>query len=111
MAKRRYDQNTLELGQWNAECDVCGFKFKSGDLKERWDGLYVCRDDWEERHPSDFFRARQEDQSTPWTRPEDSITGGTDIDGDTYPPSENTTQTDIGIEPSEGTFNTNNETL
>lgn len=80
MAKRTKNQNTLELGDWNTLCDVCGFKFKASDLKERWDGLMVCHDDWEPRHPSDFFRARKEDQSVPWSRPEDA---GTE-DGPTY---------------------------
>ena len=71
MPTRTKNQNTLVLGQWSVLCDVCGFKFKSGDIKERWDGLMVCHDDWEVRHPADFFRVEGEDTSVPFTRPED----------------------------------------
>lgn len=67
MARSRYKK-----GDWNIRCDVCGFKFKSSEVKQRWDGLWVCRDDWEERHPSDFFRSRKEDTSVPFSRPDDT---------------------------------------
>jgi len=56
-------------GCWNAICDVCGFEFKSDKLKERWDGLMVCREDWETRHPQDFVRPVKE-SVIPWSRPE-----------------------------------------
>jgi hypothetical protein len=46
----------------------------------------VCRDDWESRHPADFFRGVKDNQSTPWLRPESQDAGGTDIEGDTIPP-------------------------
>lgn len=58
------------LGDYNAICDECGFKYKASQLKKRWDGLYVCEADWEPRHPQDFIRARYDDQAPPWTRPE-----------------------------------------
>ena len=54
---------------WNAICDVCGFEFKSNQLRERWDGFMVCRDDWETRHPQEFVRAIKE-STIPWSRPE-----------------------------------------
>ena len=56
-------------GQWNAICDVCGQKYKSGDMKKRWDGLMVCHNDWEPRHPQDFLRAVPDRQAVPWSRP------------------------------------------
>lgn len=59
-----------ESGKWNALCDVCGFKFKSSDLRKRWDGLMVCDDDWETRHPQDFIRAITDEYPLPWTRPD-----------------------------------------
>ena len=58
------------LGDYNALCDECGFKYKASQLKLRWDGLRVCEKDFEHRHPHDFIRARYDDQSVPWTRPE-----------------------------------------
>lgn len=56
--------------QWNAICDVCGFKFKSDKLQKRWDGMMVCSEDYEARHPMDFLRVPDDDQAVPWTRPE-----------------------------------------
>jgi len=59
------------VGDYNAICDRCGFKFKASKLRKTWEGLYVCKKDWEPRHPSDFFRAPVDDQTVPWTRPDD----------------------------------------
>lgn len=74
------NQNTLQMGQWNVICDVCGWKIKSGESKTRWDGLVVCAKDWEIRHPSDFIKAPRPQQAVPFTRPE-----STDIScGPTY---------------------------
>ena len=56
-------------GSWKCVCDVCGFEFLSQQLKKRWDGLMVCRDDWETRHPQDFVRPVKESQVL-WTRVE-----------------------------------------
>ena len=61
-------------GEWNAICDVCGKKVKSHHLKKRWDGLLVCREDWEPRHPQEFVRAKADKQVPSWTRPEPSDT-------------------------------------
>lgn len=57
-------------GDWNAICDECGFKFKGSELRKRWDGYMVCKDDWEPRHPQDFVRGVKDSQPLPWTRPE-----------------------------------------
>lgn len=42
-------------------CSVCGFDYRAFEFRRRWDGLMVCRDDWEPRHPQEFLRARPED--------------------------------------------------
>lgn len=60
---------SYKRGVWDVVCDVCGFKFKSDKLKERWDGLMVCKEDWETRHPQDFLRPVKE-STIPWSRPE-----------------------------------------
>jgi hypothetical protein len=60
----------LKLGDWNAVCQVCGFRFKGTGLRKRWDGVLVCAEDFETRHPSDFLRVPKEDTSVPWTAPE-----------------------------------------
>ena len=59
----------FKSGQWNAVCDVCGFNFKNTQLQRRWDGLMVCKDDWEVRHPQELIRPIADLQSPPWTRP------------------------------------------
>jgi len=81
-------------GDWNAICDVCGFKYKASQLRPRWDGLRVCAEDWETRHPSDLYRAPMGIESqVPWTRPEPAeatidvtFTGGTStgLPGNTF---------------------------
>lgn len=62
-------KNHLILGNWNAICDSCGRKYKALDLKRRWDGLMVCREDFEERHPSDFLRVQKEKINVEFSRP------------------------------------------
>ena len=51
-------------------CDVCGFKCRSSETSKRWDGLIVCREDFETRHPQDFVRGRLDRQNVPDPRPE-----------------------------------------
>lgn len=57
-------------GQWKAICDVCGKMFHSGQLRQRWDGFIVCKDDYESRHPMDFLRGVKEEIGTEWARKE-----------------------------------------
>lgn len=63
----RYDK-----GEWSVLCDVCGRKFRNQDLRQRWDGLKTCSDDWEPRQPQDFVRGVADYQAPVWTRPEPS---------------------------------------
>jgi hypothetical protein len=37
-------------------CPVCGFKTRVSDGRKRWDGEFVCRDDYEIRHPQELNR-------------------------------------------------------
>ena len=66
-------RNHLDLGNWNAVCDVCGQKYKASQLRKRWDGLMVCSHDWEQRHPQDFLRVPHDNPAVPWARPEADI--------------------------------------
>jgi hypothetical protein len=63
-------QNWLQLGNWNAICDSCGRKFKASSLHKRWDGMMVCEEDWEQRHPQDLLRVQREQIAVPWSRPQ-----------------------------------------
>jgi hypothetical protein len=57
-----------KAGSWNAVCDVCGRQHKAEDIQKRWDGLMVCKEDYETRHPMDFLRVREDDTTVPWVR-------------------------------------------
>lgn len=56
-------------GTYAVLCDVCGFRFPSNKLKRRWDGLMTCEGDWEQRHPQDFIKIREETLVPSYTRP------------------------------------------
>jgi hypothetical protein len=88
MPTRAHNQNTYLHGSWNVICDRCSMKFKSVDIKEEWNGLKVCKDCWEPRHPMDFQKGFKDDPSVPYTRPDGIETGGTDIGGNPFPPVE-----------------------
>lgn len=53
----------------NAICDVCGQKFKLSQLRKRWDGLWVCKQDFEYRHPQEYIKARHEQFTLPVIKP------------------------------------------
>jgi len=72
-------------GSWNAICYVCGFKRKAEEMKLRWDGVYVCHQDWEIRQPQDFVRGIPDEQPLPWTQPEPPDT----FNGPNYTPTGN----------------------
>ena len=57
-------------GDNNAICDRCGKPFKASSLKKTWDGLYVCKKDWEPRQPQDYVRGVRDDTSVSLSRPE-----------------------------------------
>jgi|SRR5882672_4342785 len=70
----------LKLGRWNVICDVCGLKKKSDEIRQRWDGLYVCQEDWEMRHPMDFLRAFPESSNIlPFSRPQLDVASFPDV--------------------------------
>lgn len=64
-----YDPS-YKSGDWVAICDTCGCKFKASELRKRWDGVMVCSQDWEIRHPLDLIKTPQPIPPLPWTRPE-----------------------------------------
>ena len=56
--------------EYNVICDVCGWKLKSSEVQQRWDGIRVCAKDWEPRHPLDFYTTKNDVHLLPFTRPE-----------------------------------------
>jgi len=63
-------QDYFKRGDFNAICDSCGGKFKGSQLRKRWDGFMVCKDDWEPRPQQEFIRGIKENQATSFSRPE-----------------------------------------
>lgn len=63
-------KNWLKLGDYNAICDSCGRKFKASTMKKRWDGLFVCEQDYEIRHPQLSLRVRGDKIAVPIPRPD-----------------------------------------
>ncbi len=47
---------------------------KSDEALKRWDGAIVCKSDFEQRHPLDFIRGRDETNRVPYSRPEQTDT-------------------------------------
>jgi hypothetical protein len=68
------NRNYFLDGAHNVHCDVCGFKFKSTDIKKRWDGLMVCVEDWEMDHPQKFLRVPEDRQTVPYVRKQNDDT-------------------------------------
>lgn len=44
----------------------CGRVFKASKLIQTWDGLWVCKDDWEPKHPQLIIHGIKDDQRPPW---------------------------------------------
>lgn len=67
----------FKKGSFNAICDVCGHKFKFTELTKRWDGLVVCKDDFENDHPQKYIRVRESGLAVPEirNRPADIFVG------------------------------------
>jgi len=63
-------QNWLKLGDYNAICDSCGRKFKASTMRKRWDGMFVCKEDFEYKHPQLSLKVRGDKQYVPIPRPE-----------------------------------------
>jgi hypothetical protein len=64
-------------GDFLRVCEVCGFVKRASQTFKRWDGLMVCAEDFETRHPQDFVRGMADRQAVPDPRPEtvDNIIG------------------------------------
>lgn len=59
--------STWISGEWNITCASCNRKIKASEARRRWDGLIVCQDDYEERHPLDFLKNRPDKIAVPFS--------------------------------------------
>ena len=57
-------------GDWNVITDCCGMKRKFSECLKQWNGLIVCREHYDPRHPLDFIKSTHDDQRVPIARPE-----------------------------------------
>lgn len=57
-------------GSFNRICDRCGFKRKAEDTRKEWNGLIVCKEHWDARHPQDKIRGKADRQSVNNPRPD-----------------------------------------
>ena len=84
-------ERSLKRGIWAVTCAVCGFDFDSDKVRKRWDGVYVCEEDWEPRNILDFFKVPKENIAVPFSQKVvDTITNYASID-DTDSPYTHTT--------------------
>jgi len=49
------------MSKWYILCDVCGKKIYNTDAFQRWDGLLVCANDYERKHPLLGYRYKPKD--------------------------------------------------
>lgn len=54
---------------FNAICDICGFKFKRGEMRLNWKNQLVCYEDYEEKHPQLILKPRRDRQAVKDARP------------------------------------------
>lgn len=62
--------NNYRPGDYWMMCQSCGFSYRYSQMARRWDGLWVCPQDWEPRHPQDMVRGRVDRQRVPHPSPE-----------------------------------------
>lgn len=54
---------TFREGDYNAVCDVCGFRYPASQLKRMWNGLRACPEDFEHRNRQEFVRGVKPDKA------------------------------------------------
>jgi hypothetical protein len=48
-----------------AQCDRCGFTFHLSELSKEWTNLLVCASCFENRHPQEFLKGKEDKQTLP----------------------------------------------
>lgn len=76
-------------------CELSGHVGWDDEMVKTWDGKWVLKEYFEERHPQDYVRSRNEDQSVPVARPEATVQNASDLypNGVTYGEEETLTNT------------------
>jgi len=63
-------ESGAQPGDFLRICDICGKRCKASETRKTWDGLIVCREDWDPKQPTLSIRATYDRQSVPEPRPE-----------------------------------------
>lgn len=58
-------------GDWNIIGDISGRKIKASQAKKRWDNAIDLPEYIEPRHPQYYVKGVRDDQSVPFSRPND----------------------------------------
>jgi len=74
-------RNRQRPGDWNVVTDCCGRTRKFSECLQQWDGLIVCPEHYDPRHPLDFIKATHDDQRVPIARPQGTAVYLTNTDG------------------------------
>jgi hypothetical protein len=53
-------KKTTWPGNWKVQCQSCGLQYPSSEILRRWDGLLVCKKDYEPRHPQTLIKLKAE---------------------------------------------------
>ena len=67
--RRNRGGHYVRLGEWNVISDLNGQKYKSGEMMQTWDGLWVHHSEFESKHRQIDIIAHDEKTSIPWARP------------------------------------------
>lgn len=62
-------RRTFRHGDYLAVDDISGQTHLASEMRLNWKGQFVHKKNWEPRHPQDFVRTRNDDQSVPVARP------------------------------------------
>jgi hypothetical protein len=89
-------KSNLRSYEYNVLCPVCGFQKKNFEMQQRWDGIWVCKEDWEPRNILDLYRNRPDAHVLPFTYP--------DNDGTSVAPTINGNTLSFANEISRGTY-------
>jgi hypothetical protein len=71
--KTHFRKARFKDGQHLVQSDLTGRIFYSADARKLWNNLICHKDEYEERNPQDFIRARNERQAIKDARPRATI--------------------------------------
>lgn len=87
-------------------CDSCGLTFRRSEMRERWDNLWVCRKDWEPRHPQELVQPRHDRIAVDVARPPEDETTLLSVEPFSTPSSWDQLSLSGGIYKSDGSAST-----